>query len=337
MKLDSAAVAQTTPTGKAIAHAVARSYALGDIKDCALLRRGFNHVYGLRLGNGRRAVARLSADRPRGAPNIEYEAALLAHLKKSGAAVAASLPTREGAPAASMALPEGERALMLFEYLDGDPPGEALRDIEATGRGLALLHEAGRSYQGPASRYLLELPGLLGASLERLCGAPMVDERLRADFTAIAQRLHDRISAMKGLSRVACHGDCHGSNNFMTDGHGETRLASFFDFDDSGPGYLAYEMCVYLWSLLPRNDVAGELNAAQRERWQRYLTGYRSVGALSASDLDAIAPFAAVRQFWVMGEHAGRTAVWGTEAMPTSWLRKQVKLLTAWESMTTPD
>jgi hypothetical protein len=37
-----------------------------------------------------------------------------------------------------------------------------------------------------------------------------------------------------------------------------------------------------------------------------------------------------------MGEYAGRIAVWGTQTMPTSWLRKQVELLTAWESLETP-
>jgi Ser/Thr protein kinase RdoA (MazF antagonist) len=224
---------------------VTQGYALGEILDCALLRRGFNHVYGLRFADGRRAVARLSAERPRGAPNTDYEAALLAHLKAAGAAVAATLRARDGV-AVTMALPEGARTLMLFEHLEGDLPGESLADIEATGRGLALLHEAGRDYRGPASRYVLELPQLLGESLQRLRTAPTMDDALRTDFTAIAKRLEARIAAMPALSRVACHGDCHGSNNLMTEGPQGTRVASFFDFDDAGPGWLAYELCVYL-------------------------------------------------------------------------------------------
>jgi len=332
----SAIVAQTTPTGAAVAQAVAQNYSLGEIDDCVLLRRGFNHVYGLRFAGGRRAVARLSAERPRGAPNTDYEAALLAHLKEAGAAVAAPLTARDGAAAITMVLPEGSRTLMLFEHLDGDPPGEALVDIEATGRGLALLHEAGRNYRGPASRYVLDLPQLLDASLQRLRTAPTMDDALRTDFAAIAQRLDARIAAMPALTRVACHGDCHGSNNFMTDGPSGTRIASFFDFDDAGPGWLAYELCVYLWAILP-HKVGGELDVAALERWRRYLAGYRSVRPIGSVDFDAIAPFLAVRQFWLMGEYAGRIAVWGTQAMPTSWLRKQVELLTAWESLKTPD
>ena len=329
-------IAQTTPTGDAIARAVTQGYALGEIRDCQLLRRGFNHVYGLRFADGRRAVARLSAERPRGAPNIDYEAALLAHLKAAGMAVAAALPARDGAVAVTLALPEGARTLMLFEHLDGDPPGEALPDIEATGRGLALLHEAAQDYRGPPSRCVLELPQLLGASLQRLCAAPMMDDALRAGFTALAQRVEARIAAMPALTRVACHGDCHGSNNFMTGGPEGARVAAFFDFDDCGPGWLAYELCVYLWAMLPRT-VGVELDAAARERWRRYIAGYRSVRPIGPADFDAIAPFLVVRQFWLMGEYAGRIAVWGTQTMPTSWLRKQVEFLTAWESLKTPD
>ena len=330
-----ATIAQTTPTGDAMARCVARDYAVPQVVACELLRRGFNHVYGLRFADGQRAVARLSADRPRGVPNTAYEAALLAHLKARGAAVAAPLPTRAGAAATTMDLPEGSRTLMLFEHLDGDAPGEALADIEATGRGLARLHDAGQDYQGPASHYVLELPYLLDASLQRLNTAPTMDDALREAFGATAQRLNARIAAMPALTRVACHGDCHGSNNFMTDGPGGARVASFFDFDDAGPGWLAYELCVYLWVLLPRK--AGRpLDDAAHERWRRYLAGYRSVRPLAPADFDAIAAFVAVRQFWLMGEYAGRLDVWGTQSMPTAWLREQVGLLTHWTTLATP-
>jgi Ser/Thr protein kinase RdoA (MazF antagonist) len=328
-------IAQTTPTGEAIGRAVAQGFAVGEVAHCALLRRGFNHVYGIDFAGGGRAVARLCAERPRGAPNTAYEAALLAHLKAAGVPVAASLPARDGAAAISMALPEGPRELMLFEHLEGDPPGESLADVEATGRGLALLHEAGQSYQGPASVYVLELPHLLEKPLQRLRTAPTMDDALRADFSGIAQRLAARIAALPGLTRVACHGDCHGSNNFMTDGAGGSRVASFFDFDDTGPGWLAYELCVYLWVLLPRKP-GGALDAESLERWRRYIAGYRSVRPLAAADFEAISAFLAVRQIWLMGEYAGRLAVWGTQSMPTSWLRKQVELLTAWSSLETP-
>lgn len=328
-------IAQSTPAGSALAGPLGQAYPFGPVAGCELMRRGFNHVYGVRFADGRRAVARLSASRPRGAPNLRYEAAFLGHLRTAGIPVAAPIPATGGDLVLPVALPEGERALMLFEHLDGETPGDTLTDVEATGRGLALLHEAGARYDGPESLYVLELPHLLEASFERLRAAPTMNDELRGQLGALAGRLGERLGAMEGLSRVACHGDCHGSNNFVTDGPHGSRVAAFFDFEEAGPGLLAYELCVYLWALYPRTAGKG-LDEKQLGQWRSYLAGYRGVRPIGEADFRAIAPFMAVRQFWLMGEYAGRIPTWGTEAMPTSWLRKQVALLEGWETLETP-
>ncbi len=336
--LNAQSIAQTTPTGAAIAQAVMSFWALGSVKHCVLMRRGLNQVYELRFDNGRHAIARLSAERPRGEPNIAYETALLLHLKTRDIPVAAPLATADGSFSRALDLPEGPRALMLFDFLRGDPPGESLVDIEATGRGLAQLHTAARDYAGPASCYALEVPELLDGALQRMLTAPTVDETLAQEFAALAADLHERFATLPGLTRVHCHGDCHGSNNFMADGpedRGEkNRVAAFFDFDDSGPGLLAYELSVYLWALLPRN-LETPASAAVLERWRSYLAGYTSVRAVPDVDLAAIAPCLALRHFWIMGEYAGRIPVWGTQAMPTHWLRKQAPLMRAWMDLPT--
>lgn len=340
MKAPSIDIAQSTPTGGAIARMVMAHYALGDLADCVLMRRGFNHVYELRFTDGQRAVARLCAERPRGAPNTAYETALLRHLKEAGAGVAAPLSARDGAASIAMTLPEGPRDLVLFEYLPGEGPGESVPDTEATGRGLALLHKLAQGYAGPPSRYQLDLPHLLHAPLALLCAAPTMDDALRAGYTALAGRLAGRIGALLPvLSRVACHGDCHGGNNFVTDGADGpdgARVASFFDFDDAGPGLLAYDLCVYLWASLPRK-VDGQLDEPALARWQRYVAGYRSVRPLAQADFDAIALFVPVRQIWLMGEFAGRIPVLGTQAMPSMYLRKQLEIMEYWESFKTPE
>ncbi|MCM5681745.1 hypothetical protein M8A51_19635 [Schlegelella sp. S2-27] len=91
------AIAQSTPTAAAIAAIVSRHYAFGAARDSELLRRSFNQVYGLQFADGRRAVARLSSERPRGEPNVAYEAALLRHLQQHGVPVSACLPAADGA------------------------------------------------------------------------------------------------------------------------------------------------------------------------------------------------------------------------------------------------
>ena len=58
--------------------------------------------------------------------------------------------------------------------------------------------------------------------------------------------------------------------------------------------------------------------------------------AVGEPDIQAVPAFMAARQIWLMGEYAGRVPVWGSQAMPTAWLRRQVTMLTAWESMALP-
>ena len=269
----SLAIAQSTPTGAAIAGIVSKNYPFGDVVECELLRRSFNQVYGLKFSDGRRAVARLSAERPRGAPKTGYEAALLGHLRARKVPIADCLRTTGGAVAMMVTLPEGERPLMLFEHLEGEMTGDALPDVEAFGRGLALLHDAADDFVTANSHYTLDLNYLLEQPLQRLLGAPTMTEELKTQFTEIGNRLHQRISSMHGLTNVVCHGDAHGQNNFVSDsqskGQGRERIASFFDFDDAGPGYLAFELAVYAWSMHPRS-VSGQLDEKALARWQHF-------------------------------------------------------------------
>lgn len=317
-----------------MARAVEAEYLLGAVKSCHLARRGFNHVYEILLHDGRRCIARLSSRRPRGAPNIAYETALLAHLNAVGAHVAAPILTRSGQPCAQLTVAEGQRALTVFEFLQGDPPGDTLMDIETMGAELARIHRASQSYSGPVSRYRLDLAHLLLRPLQYLLLAPTMTDTLCENFSAIANRLAQRLEASPELSMVVCHGDCHGGNTFMTDGSNGTRVASFFDFDDAGPGYLAYDLAVYLWGM--QMETASPLNAQKQACWTHFLTGYRREHPLPSADFKAISLFVPIRHFWLMGERANRLNEWGAQALPRWWLTKQVELLTAWEPLETP-
>ncbi|GAA4429001.1 phosphotransferase enzyme family protein [Acidovorax lacteus] len=329
IQLDADSIAQTTPTARAMARLVDAHWALGPVQHCTLMRRGFNHVYGLQWADGRRAIARLSAARPRGPANVDYEAALLGHLQRRGIRVAAPLPTAAETSSVNVTLPEGTRPLMLFEHLDGEPPGDDLSDWTHSGRALAALHTAGQDYTGPPSRYTLEPGCMLHTALAQLRKTPVMDDALWHGLSEVAAQVRERLGSAEGLGRVHAHGDFHGSNHFMVTGLQGAREVAFFDFDDAGPGLLAYELGVLLWSLLPRRtDVP--LAAPLQARWRHYLAGYRSVAPLAPADIAAMAPSLVLRQFWTMAEYAGRVDVWGTEAMPAHWLRKQVPLMQHW-------
>ncbi|KIQ34686.1 hypothetical protein RT97_06575 [Variovorax paradoxus] len=328
-------VAQSTPTAAGIAMLVERHYDMGKVVDSEFLRRSFNQVYRLRFADGRRVVARLCAERPRGAPNVFFEAAALAHWARQGCAVSRCLPAASGEVAIQVALPEGPRALMLFEFLDGEFTGDSNEDIGAFARGLAALHIAGRTYDGPASAYRLDLDYLLLRPLQELLHATTMTAELRPHFESLARRLHDDILSMGELSSVLCHGDAHGGNNFVVGNAQGQREAVFFDFDESGPGYLAYELAVYPWSLHPRTD-DGVFSDKAKGQWRHFINAYRQTRPVADADLFAIERFMAVRQFWLLGEYAGRVPVWGSQAMPTDYLRRQVTMLQKWETLELP-
>ena len=238
-------IAQSTPTAGSIAEFVQSNYDLGEVVGSEFLRRSFNQVYRLEFADGRRVVARLSAERPRGGPNLHFEAEVLDHWARRGCAVSRCLRASNGDVSISVPLPEGARALMLFEFLDGEDTGDSDEDIQAFARGLAALHVAGDGYRGTASLYTLDLDYLLWRPLEGLLQAPTMATELRSQYEALAARLCDRIEGLGPLSRVMCHGDAHGYNNFVVPGEHGVRKATFFDFDEAGPGYLAYELAVW--------------------------------------------------------------------------------------------
>lgn len=332
MKLE---IAQSTPTASSIATLVQAHYNFGEVVESEFLRRSFNQVYRLSFSSGQRAVARLCADRPRGRPNLQFEAEALEHWARHGCPVSRCLHAANGDVAISIPLPEGPRPLILFEYLDGEATGKVAEDIEAFARGLAALHTAGESYQGTDSAYTIDLDYLLLRPLQRLLRASTITAELRTQFETLGQRLYDRIVSLGDLQQVLCHGDAHSENNFIVQRSDGQREAQFFDFDEAGPGILAYELAVYPWWLHPRTP-DGDLSNERKTQWQQFINAYREARPIPNVDLEAIGPFMAVRQFWLLGEYAGRIPVWGSQTMPADSLRRQVDMLRRWESLEMP-
>ena len=110
-----------------------------------------------------------------------------------------------------------------------------------------------------------------------------------------------------------------------------TKTSTFFDFDDAGPGCLAYDLSVLPWSYLLRNTLK-DFDDVLRERWMHYLRGYRSGGGeVSQRDLAALPLFVQLRHVWNLGEAAGRLHHWGTNSVSADWLAKQLDVFEAWK------
>jgi Ser/Thr protein kinase RdoA (MazF antagonist) len=336
-------VACSVVAGDAIARAVEANYAVGPIEACYLLQSGYNDVYELQCKSGIKYIARLSAHRFRGPANIAYEVAFLAHLRASGLHVACALAGTDGRWSRELDAPEGRRTFAVFDHLEGrsaptwDPKLDegVIDDVRLLGAEFARLHTAGETYSGPPSLYRLEGEHLLAGPISQLVAAPTLDDTLRLAFAEIGSTLGGRLAkASPGLSRVACHGDNHGGNTVMSGARGE-RVAAWFDFDDCGPGFLAYDLAVFLWQLLGARRSAS-LNDNGQTLWAAFLGGYRTNRLIPVADFDAIGLFVPIRHILWLSERAGRVGQWGTRALSEEWLRPQLAMMESWDGMVTP-
>jgi Ser/Thr protein kinase RdoA (MazF antagonist) len=286
-----------------------------------MLNRGFNDVYLVVAATGERYVFRLSHHRARGAADVMTETDFLAHLAREEVPVAAPIRTRGGALFVRGQSPEGVREGVLFRALGGRAPdAESIADASANGTTLAMLHNAAASFKAVAPLYKLDLDHLLRRPLARVRDSGIVDDAdASTDLEIIAARTAERIDAFDHLTWTHCHGDCHGFNARIT----ETGKAAFFDFDDGGPGYLAYDLAVFLWAKVC-------FGRKLYVMWDAFIDGYRKIRPIISNDLEAVQAFVIVRHIWLMGEYASRAGEWGRE--PINWIAREIAFLKSWET-----
>jgi Ser/Thr protein kinase RdoA (MazF antagonist) len=319
-------VGYSTATAASVADFVAARYALPGPLQCVFLRRGFNDTFEVRAANGERYVVRLSGLRSRGEADVASETEFLDYLDQAGVPVAAPVPARDGSLFTNATLAEGQRSVVVFRHVDGrSPNGQSRGDAYAQGVTLARIHNAADSYAaGNAGHYRLDLNHLLHRQVAAVLGLRILDAETAERFSQMAARLSAGVAGISGLSWTRCHGDCHGGNARIVDRGPDLGPAVFFDFDDGGPGYLAYDLSVYLWAV-------AFSQRPQYAMWHAFTEGYRSIRLIKPADFHAVHWFVPIRQIWLMGEYAGRVGESGRELVPATWLTKHVNILRSWE------
>jgi Ser/Thr protein kinase RdoA (MazF antagonist) len=319
-------VMYSTARADAVADYVAARYALPGPLECWLVRRGFNDSFEVRSRDGERFVLRLSNLRARGEADVASETAFLAYLEQAGIPVAAPIPARDGTLFGTAWLPEGERPAVLFRYAEGRAPQwERAADARASGVTLARIHRAAHGYAGwNTCRYRLDLDHLLHRPLSALLGLRSLDAAAREGFADLAARLSAAVAGRDDLTWTRCHGDCHGFNGRILEAGPEAGQAMFFDFDDGGPGYLAYDLAVFLWARV-------SFQRSDHAMWHQFIGGYRSIQPIAPADLEAIDLFVPIRHIWLLGEYASRVDHSGSESVPAEWLVKELEFMRSWE------
>ena len=100
--------------------------------------------------------------------------------------------------------------------------------------------------------------------------------------------------------------------------------AAFFDFDDGGPGYLAYDLAVFLWARV-------SFQRREHAMWHAFIEGYRSVRPISEADFEAARLFVPIRHIWLLGEYASRVVECGTEIVPADLIVRELEFMRTWE------
>ena len=286
-----------------------------------MLNRGFNDIYLVVTATDERYVFRLSHHRARGVADVRTETDFMAHLARSGVPVAEPVETHDGTLFVRGRSSEGMREGVLFRALEGRAPdGASVADARANGVTLAMLHNAADSYCASEPLYRLDLDHLLRQPLARVQEfRNLMNAGASTDLENIAARAAERIETFADLTWTHCHGDCHGSNARIND----TGDAAFFDFDDGGPGYLAYDLSVFLWAKI-------SFGRKLHVMWHAFVDGYRTVRPITAMDFEAAHVFVIIRHIWLMGEYASRAREWGSE--PVNWVTREFEFLKSWEA-----
>ena len=321
-------VLYSTPLADAVADFVSTHYDLRGPIGCKLLHRGWNDSFEIKSGGGERFVFRISKRRARGDADVASETRFLAYLDGKGVPVAAACPTRDGSLFTSAFLPEGPRPAVLFRYAEGRPSRarNSLADARANGVTLARMHDTADGFAtSDQGRYRLDCDHLLHRPLSFVLSIEDLNNVVRVGLVDLTNRLASALAERGGsLSRTYCHGDCHGYNAHIGLEGQRAGQAVFFDFDESGPGYLADDLSVFLFSCVA-------FGRTDHLFWHAFIEGYRSARELSQADLDAAHLFVPIRHIWLLGEYASRIHEWGKQAVPADWIAEQLEFMLSWE------
>ena len=118
-----------------------------------------------------------------------------------------------------------------------------------------------------------------------------------------------------GLERLdwgPCHGDVSGGNSTYSNGR-----VIHFDFDCGGPGWRAYDLGVFFWSM--------SVNGHGDEVWDRFLHGYSALRTPSSHDLAAVRAFACARVIWLMGLWCANAHVFGYHKLHDDYFDREAR------------
>jgi Ser/Thr protein kinase RdoA (MazF antagonist) len=311
------AVVHTTLSACAAGHYVSTLFDVPATARVRFFNRGFNDIY--EVVEPQRLFLRIGRCGRRSFDDVEYEAQALVELAAAGRPVAVALHGRDGHFAQRIDLPEGERIAALFVAAPGEEAGESAAHAHAQGITLARIHALPVAERVRSGMRRLDFETLIrqpvARAIELLDGRSVLVAQLEGVASDVQERLARHVAE---LSVGLCHGDCHGYNATIL---GDT--ATFFDFDEGGIGWQAYDLACFLHICLIAQP-------ARRPLWSSFLDGYRSQRPLAPADLEALQALMIVRELWAFGAWAEGAPHWGSRWFRSENIARRIDDLVEW-------
>ena len=274
------------------------AFGIGASASCELLSRHLDATY-LVSDIGERHIARLFNARWWSQEEVAGEVEVLRHLKARGIRVAAPIERKDGGWVTAVQAPEGERQLLVYEYLEGEGLVPS-RDAGKLGELVGRMHRALEDCVLTQRRRELTLRGLVEGTFDAIASQLSEENEHRRYLDALRVRVSARAEEL-GLASFReglCHGDLNWSNG-VRQADGQIAL---YDFEICGLGILAYDLAVFRWTQ--------QLLGAPEHTWSDFIQGYRNENQLPERGWRA----------WTYSYCYARRTCWGTMlgALPSS-------------------
>lgn len=233
-----------------ISDLVEQFYALDSVKECTFISQGLNDTYLIYTDQGK-FIARVYRHLWRNRAQIDCEIEFVTYLATRAARVAQFIAAKDGSYLQTLQCPEGARFLALIHCASGSE-----FEIHAIphsspfnyGKAVGLLHNAAGGFTAKNSSRLLDTDALIWAPLRRVEVLFAANTAALEFLRNFAGQLTQEIATLDAerLHKMFIHGDLTGGNGNQ-DSNGNYTL---FDFDCCWFGWPAYDLAVFLWSLM---------------------------------------------------------------------------------------
>jgi Ser/Thr protein kinase RdoA (MazF antagonist) len=240
---------------------------------------------------GARYILRVGHTLHRSVEAVHAELDWIEHLARRGADVARPIPSASGALVELIADGRGGHFLATaFAYAPGEKPRDAahVRSIaEAYGQAIGRMHALTKNY-APSDPVSVRLHILDDIERHVRQWLPTAHEVCLDRFNVLMTHLRSLPAGSDAYGLV--HGDAH-RWNFHVDRRGIPR---FFDFDDCGYAWFAYDLAVIVYCSVAESDSPDVVE----EYLVRFFRGYARENALDWSWLLEMPRFLKLREIY---------------------------------------